>query len=325
MCYLGSICTAALLLLGVTSATSAQEGKYPTDSITAVVAFSPGGGTDTMARLISPDLGKALGQSIVVDNRPGAGGFLGWRSVASAKPDGYTILVSENAIAINPALRQDQRFNPGEDLEAIAQIATAPLVVLVNKNVKANSLQELVELSKKDPTALTFSSSGIGSVSHVSFEAFARAVGISATHIPYKGGGEALTAVVSGEVSATINAIPASKPMVEQGEVKAIMVTGSDRASVLPDVPSQKELGVDAGIGLGFWFGIFAPRGIPENVKTTLRDAVKAVVSDPTVQERMAKLGISPAFADSDDLKKRVMSDLEYWGDLIKKAGIKAE
>ena len=321
----GRICAAGLLLLTATSWTSAQETKYPTDKIIGAVAFSAGGGTDTIARLISAELGKALGQPVVIENRPGAGGFVGWRSVAGAKPDGYSILVSENAIVINPALRPDQNFDPNKELEPIVQIATAPLVLLVNKNVKADTVEELVALSKADPTALTYSSSGIGSVSHVAFEALARAIGLQATHIPYKGGGEAMTAIESGEVTATLNGVLISKAKVDAGNVKALVVTGEERAGVLPDVPSQKELNIDVGIDLVYWYAIFGPHGVSDEVKATIGGAVKTVLEDPALLERMAKLGITPALTDSDALGSKVETELKYWGDLIKKAGIKAE
>lgn len=319
------VCAAGLFLLGAAGLAPAQAADYPTDSVVGVVAFSPGGGTDTVARMISADLSKLLGQSIVVDNRPGAGGFVGWRSVVESKPDGYTILISENAIAINTALRQDRTFNPVEQLDAIAQIATAPLILLVNKNVPASTLEELVALSKKDPTALTFSSSGIGSVSHVAFEALAAAAGITATHIPYKGGGEAMTALAGGQVSATMTTVHVAKQMIDAGEVKGIMVTGPDRVSALPDMPSQKELGIDAGVELVYWYAIFGPHGMPDDVKVTLRDAVKKLVDDPAVQERMAKLNIKPAFGEPDFLKNKLATEIDYWKALIEKAGIKAE
>lgn len=325
MINFGRICAAGMLLLAATSLASAQEAKYPSDTIVGAVAFSAGGGTDTIARLISSELGKALGQSVVIENRPGAGGFVGWRSVAGSKPDGYSLLVSENAIVINPALRPEQKFDPNKELEPIAQIATAPLVLLVNKDVQANTVEELVALSQKDPTAVTFSSSGIGSVSHVAFEALARAIGLQATHIPYKGGGEAMTAIESGEVTATLNGVLISKAKIDAGNVKALVVTGEERASVLADVPSQKELNIDVGIDLVYWYAILGPHGISDEVKTTIQDAVKTVLDDPALLERMAKLGITPAFTDSDALRSRVETELKYWGDLIKKAGIKAE
>jgi tripartite-type tricarboxylate transporter receptor subunit TctC len=278
-----------------------------------------------MARLVAGDLSKLLGQSVVVDNRPGAGGFVGWRSVVTAKPDGYTLLFSENAIAINTALRRDRAFDPVTSLDAIASIATAPLVLVVAKNVEADSLEKLIALSKKNPTALTFSSSGIGSVSHVTFEALASATGMSAVHIPYKGGGEALTAVAGGHASASMTTVHIAKQMIDAGEVKGILVTGPDRISALPNLPSQKEAGVDAGVDLVFWYGIFGPRNLPEKVKVTIQDAVKKLTEDPAVRERLAKLNINMNYGNAEFLGSKLKLEIKGWQALIEKAGIKAE
>lgn len=319
----GGLAALGLVLTGFAHAQQASD--YPKDAITMVVAFSPGGGTDTLARLVSDDLGKALGQSVVVENRPGAAGFVGWRSVASAKPDGYTLLFSENAIALNTALRRDRDFDPLTQLDAIVHLATAPLVLVVGKDVKANTLAELVELSKATPDKITFSSSGVGSVSHLTFEAMASSAGIEAEHVPYKGGGEALTAVAGGHVAATMTTAHVAKKMIDAGEVKGIAVTSAERSPVLPDLPTLAEAGLKSDVELVFWYGIFGPKGLPDNVKATINEAAQKVMADPAVAERLATVAVHPAHGSGDELGAKLEAEIKNWTAFLDKAGIKVQ
>jgi len=298
--------------------------NFPEKPIKLIVAFSPGGATDVLARQLSDNLAKALGQSVVVENRPGASGYIAWRHVAGAPKDGYTLLFAENALGINTGLQTDRSFDPRTELEPIAGVATAPLVLIETGSLAPKTFSELVEYSKKQ-NGISYSSSGIGSVSHMTFEALKGASGLMAEHIPFKGGGEAITAVVGGHVQTMLASVSTVKKLVEAKQVKALALTGDQRSPVLPDVPSIKELGVNSPVQLQFWWGVFAPTGVPEPVKAKLNKAISDVVSDKAVQERLLGLDVTPAYAPAGDLKKMLESEITNWTAFVKQAGIKVE
>lgn len=315
-----------LALGGLTTWANAQDAaNYPEKAISVVVAFSPGGSTDVLARQLSEDLGKALGQSIVVENRPGASGYIAWRHVASSPADGYTLLLAENALAINTGLQTDREFDPRKQLEPIAMVATAPLVLLENAAMEPNSVAELAEWSKANPDKLSFSSSGIGSVSHMTYEAFAHAAGIEATHVPFKGGGEAVSAVVGGHVQTMLNALASAKKLVEAKSVKALAITSDERSHVIPDVPTLKELNITPDVELKFWWGVFGPAGMPEAVKAKLDKAISEVLAEQAVRDRLAGLDVTPAYAPAADLGAKLETEITNWTAFIQKAGIKVE
>ena len=317
----------AAALGGWTTFAHAQDAaaNFPEKPITLVVAFSPGGSTDVLARQLSEDLGKALGTSVVVENRPGASGYIAWRHVASAPADGYTLLMAENALAINTALQTERDFDPRQELEPIAMVATAPLVLIVNPTVEANSVEELVELSKSKPGELSFSSSGIGSVSHMTFEALKQASGLDAEHVPFKGGGEAVSAVVGGHVPMMLNSVASAKKLLEAGSVKALAMTDTQRSPVIPDVPTMQEIGVDSEVELRFWWGVFGPTGIPEGVKAKLNQAISDVIADQTVRDRLTGLDVTPAYAPATELSQKLETEINNWSTFIQQAGIKVE
>lgn len=325
---LGILRMGALALATAASASlaySQDAENYPSEPIVGVVAFSAGGGTDTFTRLVVDDLSKALGQPIVVENRPGASGFVGWRSVASAEPDAYTLLFSENAIALNTALRPQRDFDPTTALDSVVHLATAPLVLVASKDTEASTLEELAALSQEKPEGLSFSSSGIGSVSHLTFEALADAAGIKAVHVPYKGGGEALTAVAGGHADATMTTVHVAKKMVDAGELKALAITGDARADSLPDVPTMSEAGVNTDVDLTFWYGIFAPAGTPDPIKAKIAEAAKTVMNDPAVAERLSALSITPKLGTGEELGEKLGSEIKKWTAFLQSKGIKVE
>jgi tripartite-type tricarboxylate transporter receptor subunit TctC len=318
-------CLIAYALLGALAQAYAQGAQsYPDRPIRLIVAFSPGGATDVMTRQIADDLKAALGQPVVVENRPGANGFIAWSYIASSDPDGYTLLMAENALAISPGLYK-RPFDPVKQLDAVAFVATSPLVLVVGKDVKANNVAEFVALSRATKST-TFSSAGIGSVAHLTFEAFKAGAGMEAMHVPYKGGGQAIGDVVAGHIDANMAAISVGKSMIEGGKVKGLVVTSRERSPVLPDVPTLKEAGINtADVELSFWWGIFAPAGLPDAVRAKLDKAVSTVTSDSRVRERLAKLDIEPAYAPADVLKARLVNDVANWSRFIAEHEIKAE
>lgn len=317
---------AVLAYLGLSASAHAQDAaKFPERPITIVVAFSPGGSTDVLARQLSADLGKALGTSIVVENRPGASGYIAWRHVAQSPADGYTLLLAENALAINTALQTDRSFDPRKAFAPVAMVATAPVVLLQTLSMEPNSVKELADWANKNPGKLTFSSSGIGSVSHMTYEAFAAAAGFKAEHVPFKGGGEAVSAVVGGHVHTMLNTLASAKKLVDAKSVKALANTDENRSPSLPDVPTIKELGLTPEVELRFWWGIFAPAGLPDAIKEKLSSGISKVLADQAVRDRLTGLDVTPAFAPADVLKEKLETEITNWSGFIQKAGIKVE
>jgi tripartite-type tricarboxylate transporter receptor subunit TctC len=316
-------------VLGAAVSAHAQSpSSYPDRPIRLVVAFPPGGATDTLTRQITQELGEALGQSVVIENKPGGGGYIAWNYVASSDPDGYTLLMAENALGISQALykKTAPSFDPVKQYDAIASVATSPLVLAVANNVKANSVAELITYSRTLPQKMNYASAGIGSVSHLTFEVIKAATGMEAVHVPYKGGGPAMNDVIAGHVAINMAAIQVAKGLVETGKIKGLAVTSSERSPVLPNVPTLKEAGVKtADVDLRFWFGIFAPVGLPDVVKAKLDKAVSATLSQRHVRERLANLDIEPAYASGTVLKAKLENEIANWSKFIDAHGIKPE
>jgi tripartite-type tricarboxylate transporter receptor subunit TctC len=329
MLHIVRCCSIACVLSGASALAQAQSPQsYPDRPIRLVVAFVPGGATDTLARQISNDLKEALGQAVVVENRPGASGYLAWNHVASAEPDGYTLLLAENALGISQALykKGTSSFDPLTQYDAVAAIATSPSALIVAKNVPANTVAELVAFSRTVPQKMNYGSAGVGSVSHLNFEVFKDGVGMEAVHIPYKGGGQAIADVVAGHVPMTITSVQATKSLVEGGQIKALAVTSAARSPAMPNVPTMKEAGVKtADVELRFWFGVFGPKGMPDAVKVKLEKAMSTVMSDPRVRERLAKLDITPDFAPAAVLRANLENEIKNWTKFIDAKGIKPE
>jgi tripartite-type tricarboxylate transporter receptor subunit TctC len=322
-------CSLACVVLGAPALAQAPgPSSYPDRPVRLVVAFPPGGATDTMTRQITQELGEALGQSIVIENKPGAGGSIAWTHVAAAEPDGYTLLMAENAVGISQALykKTQSNFDPVKQYDAIATVATSPLVLAVANNVKANSVAELIAYSRTVPQKINYASAGIGSVSHLTFEVIKAGTGMEAVHVPYKGGGPAMNDVIAGHVALNMAAIQVAKGLVESGKIKGLAVTSAQRSPVLPNVPTLKEAGVKtADVDLRFWFGIFGPKGIPDAVKAKLDKAVAATLADPRVRDRLAKLDIEPDYAPGPALKVKLENEIANWTRFIDEHGIKPE
>ena len=320
--------TLSTLCVVLCAASAHAQGSYPDRPILLVVAFSPGGATDTVARNISEDLKKALGQSIVVENRPGANGYLAWNHVASSEPDGYTLLLAENALGISQALHKKatSSFDPLTQYDSIAALATSPSALVLASNVPANSVAELVAYSKTVPQKMNYASAGVGSVSHLNFEVFKDGTGLEAVHVPYKGGGPAIQDVIAGHVPMTIGSVQVAKSLVEGGKVKAVGVTSRVRSPALPNVPTLVEAGMKpSDVDLRFWFAVFGPKGLPAPVRAKIEKAVQTVTSDPQVRERLAKLDIAPEFAPGPELRVKLENEIRNWTKFIDAKGIKAE
>jgi tripartite-type tricarboxylate transporter receptor subunit TctC len=329
MIYLVRWCSITCAVLGALGSAFAQgPAPYPDRPIRLIVAFVPGGATDTMARQILGDLQQALGQPVVVENRPGANGYLAWNYVAAAAPDGYTLLLAENALAMSQALHKKatSSFDPLTQYDAIAAVASSPLVLVVANNVKANTVQELIAQSRAGPQKMNYASAGIGSVTHLVMEVFRDGAGMEAVHVPYKGGGQAVADVIAGHIPVTFASTQVAKGLVESGRIKALAVTSAARSPALPGVPTLKEAGVShADVDLRFWYGIFGPKGIPDAARARLDRAVRTVMSDPNVRERLAKLDIAPDYAPGAALGAKLANEIRNWTAFVDAKNIKPE
>ena len=264
--------------------TASAQSAYPDRPIRLVVAFVPGGATDTLARQISNDLKEALGQPIVVENRPGANGYLAWNHVASSEPDGYTLLLAENALAISQALHKKatSSFDPLTQYDAVAAVATSPSALVLAKNVQANTVAELVAYSRTVPQKMNFASAGVGSVSHLNFEVFKDAVGMEAVHIPYKGGGQAIGDVIAGHVPMTITSVQATKGLVDERQDQG---AGGDQPGAVAGHAERADHGggrrEGRRCGAALLVRHLRPEGLPDAVKAKLAQAVAKVMADP--------------------------------------------
>jgi tripartite-type tricarboxylate transporter receptor subunit TctC len=302
---------------------------YPSRPVRLVVAFVPGGATDTLARQISNDLKEALGQAVVVENRPGANGYLAWNHVAAAEPDGHTLLLAENALGISQALyrKTSSSFDPLTQYDPVALIANSPSALIVANSIPAATVSELVAYARTVPGKMNYASAGIGSVSHLNFEVFKDAVGMEAVHIPYKGGGQAIADIVAGHVPTTITSVQGTKSLVEAGKIKALAVTSAVRSPAMPSVPTMREAGVKTTVDveLRFWFGVFGPKGLPDAVKAQLEKALSAVMSNQGVRDRLAQLDITPDYAPGSALRTRLEAEIKNWTTFIEAKGIRPE
>jgi tripartite-type tricarboxylate transporter receptor subunit TctC len=316
---------AALLASAVPLATTAQSQGFPNRSITLVVPVAPGGILDTVARMLAADMGRILGQGVVVDNKPGASGNIGATHVAKSPADGYTLLVGYSMFHVgNPSMFKDLAWDPVRDFASVAMVAVSPHVVAVNPAVPVKTLGELVALARKEPGKLNYASPGSGSVPHVGMELFKQQTGIDIVHVPYKGAGPMMTDVVGGAVQVTVATPPSILGHVQAGRVRALAVAAKSRHPLLPDVPTTGEAGFP-NFELEAWVALFAPAGTPRDVIAKLTAAVQEAVNSPAVMERARTTGMAIRFMPPAELDATVKADLQYWSKVIRDAKITAD
>jgi tripartite-type tricarboxylate transporter receptor subunit TctC len=322
-------CLLVCVLLAASGLARAQHPPaYPDRPVRLVIAFPPGGATDTMTRQISQELGEALGQPVVIENKPGAGGYIAWNHVAAAEADGYTLLMAENAVAISQALyrKHPSSFDPLRQYDPVAMVATAPLVLAGASRLPAGSFAELLAYSRTLPEKLAYASAGIGSVSHLTFEVIKAATGMQTLHVPYKGGGPAMNDLIAGHVALNMASIQVAKGLIDSGRIKGFVVTSTARSPVLPNVPTLREAGIEtAAVDLRFWFAVFAPRGVPDAARARLEQAIAATLARPRVRERLAGLDIEPAYAGGAVLGAKLENEIANWTRFIDEHGIRPE
>jgi tripartite-type tricarboxylate transporter receptor subunit TctC len=315
------------VLLATATPSAAQTSDFPNRPIKLVVGFAPGGATDTLARILSSVMGADLGQSVFVENIAGASGLLGWKAVAASNPDGYSLLMAENALAIRPGFKdQTSSFDPVTQLDAIALVAHSPLVLCVPKRVAVNNIQELTALARASTKKLDYASAGAGSVAQLVWEVVREATDIDAVNVPFRGGGPAMADFVAGREDIIMAATPVAKPFVDSNMIKALAVTGRERSPALPQVPTLAEAGVThRDVDLRFWFGVFAPKGLPDWMKTKLQTAIEHAVADTSVRERLAALDITPDFAPAPVMEAFLQTEIKNWRTFIEARGITSQ
>jgi tripartite-type tricarboxylate transporter receptor subunit TctC len=298
---------------------------WPTKPVKWVVPFAPGGTTDILARTIGEKLAVALGQPVIVENKPGAGGGLGADFVAKSAPDGYTVLggtISTNAI--NATLYKELPYDPVKDFVPITLIARVPNMLVVNNDVPAKTVAELIALMKKNPGKYTFASSGNGTSQHLSGELFKGMAGVDMQHIPYKGSPPALQDVMGGSVTMTFDNITTAWPLAKGGKLRALGVTTARRSPAAPEVPTIAEAGV-TGYEIGSWQGVFAPAGTPPAIVKRLNAEIVKIINLPEVQEKLLVLGAEPVGNSSEEFTVFVKAEVVKWGDVVKKSGARVD
>ncbi len=325
MRQLFSIFFAVVVLASPIVSHAQSTTDYPNRPIRLVVGFAPGGATDTLARLLTGALGQELGQTIYVENIAGASGYIAWRNVASSAPDGYTLLLAENAIAIRPGFKDmTPTFDPATELDAVASVAHSPLALCVADAIPVSSVKELIAHSHSGKT-LNYASAGTGSVAQLVWEVVKDGAKIDALSVPYRGGGPAMAAIVAGQVDIIMASSQVAKPLVEDKRIRALAVTGKERSPALPGVPTLTEAGVThVDVDLQFWFGVFGPKAMPADIKTKLENAIQKALKSPTVVERLAALDIEPEFGPAAMLQTRLQNEIKNWTTFIEAKGLKA-
>ncbi len=298
---------------------------FPDKPLRLVVPFPPGGGADNLARSVTPRVGEILGQAIVIENRPGAGGNVGSEAVARAAPDGYTLLYGTNGThGINQALYAKTGFDPIRDFAPVSRMSYIPAMLVVIPSVPANSLRELLAHLKANPGKLSFSSAGNGTTSHMAGEMFKRMAGVDIQHVPYKGGGSAITGLLGGEVQLMIDLTANLSAQVKAGKLRAIAVTSTSRVSSFPDLPTMDEAGL-SGFEITASDGIYAPAGTPRAVIDKLNAAMKQALTEPAVVERLAARGAVAIYSTPEAQLAHITRELPVWARLVKDSGAKVD
>ena len=313
---------AGLVMLLCADAAFAQS--YPTHHVRMIVPFAPAGPTDVIARIIGQKLSESLGQQFFVENQPGAGGNIGIGSVARAAPDGYTILVVSSSYVVNPSLYDKIPYDPDKDLAPVTMLAASPNVLVVNPDVPAHSVKELVALIKANPGKYSFASAGTGTTPHLSGALFNLSQGLDLVHVPFNGAGPAIQSTLGGHTPIAFTALPPAAPLIKEGKLRALGVTTAKRSPALPDVPTMAEAGLP-GQEADTLQGVLVPaRTSPEIIALLHREIVKAIAT-PDVQQRFAELGFDPAGTTPAQFAAQIKDEIAKWGKVVRDAHIKVE
>jgi len=311
---------AALATVGLAAAAVADD--YPARLVTIIVPSTAGGGTDIISRIVADQLSKDLGQSFIVDDRPGGGSIIGTMDVKNAAPDGYTLLTGLIAnMAVNPSLFKNLPYYPINDFEPIAMLAKFPFAVVVSNNFPAHSIKELIALAKAKPGEINYASAGNGTGQHLSNELFQLMTGIKLTHVPYRGAQPAYADVISGQVPVFFDNLASALGQIKGGNVRALAVTGAERSTLLPDVPTVAEAGVP-GYEYNVWFGEWAPQNTPQPIIEKLHSAIEKALADPAVQARITASAGVPFHMTPAEMTPFVKAEIVKWADVVKRGGV---
>ena len=312
-----------LALVAFAAPAVAADDDYPSRTIRLIIPFPPGGSNDVVGRIIANQLGEKLGKTVFVDNRNGAGGVVGSDLAAKATPDGYTLLVVSIAHAVDPWLYKEP-FDPVKDFVPVSIIATGTNVLSVNPTVPVHSVKDLLALAKDKPGVLNYASAGIGSFQHLSGELFKLTADVNIQHVPYKGGGPALMAVIAGEDQVMFSSIVQTVPAIQSGQLRALATGGAQRSPILPDLPTIAEAGVPGYVATNWW-GIIAPKGTPQPIVDKLHDAIAELLDSAATKKFLDNEGAAPVHMSSAEFGKFIENEIAKWGPVVKKAGMKAE
>jgi tripartite-type tricarboxylate transporter receptor subunit TctC len=313
------------LLVAVLPVHAAQKQQaFPVKPIRMIVAVPPGGPADTLSRLVSPKLTEALGQMIVIDNRAGANGNIAYEMTARAAPDGYTITAVAAGVAINPSLYRDVKFDPVRDFAPITQGISVPNILVVHPSVPANSVSELIAYAKSRPGRLVFASAGNGTTGHLALEQFRLMSKADFIHVPYKGGGPALTEVLGAQAQALFSIALTATPQVKAGRVRALAITSARRSALAPDLPTVAESGFPGFEAIG-WFGWVAPAKMPNEFVLRFNREIVRILNLPDMQERLRQLGSDPVGNTPSEFAAFIKSEHDKWAKIIRQANIHAE
>ncbi|MFN3436850.1 MAG: Bug family tripartite tricarboxylate transporter substrate binding protein [Acidovorax sp.] len=303
----------------------AQEAAFPTKPITLVIPFPPGGATDVLGRLIGKKLGDKLGQSVVIDNRAGAGTTIGAAYVAKAAPDGYTLLMSSGTtFTVNPAVRAKLPYDPVKSFEPIGIAGRTSLILLANKDVPVSDVKQFVAMVKAAPDKYSYGSYGAGTTSQFAGELFFHAAGLKIQHVPYKGSSPAMVDLMGGQIPFTVDTVSAALPQLKDGKIKAIAVTAGKRSALLPKVPTLAESGYP-GVEMDTWLAMMAPRGLPPAVKARLELTLAQVVADPETRDKLIAVGFEPTYASAKAVSDLIDKELPLMRAVAQRAAITAD
>jgi tripartite-type tricarboxylate transporter receptor subunit TctC len=319
-----SISITAIALLALAWMSGAVAQAYPTKPVRMIVAVPPGGPADTLARLVGPRLSEALGQTVVIDNRPGANGIIAYETAARSTPDGYTFVAVAAGVAINPSLYRKVPYDPIKDFAPITLGITVPNILVVHPSVKAGSVKELVALAKATPGKLTFASAGNGTSGHLALELFRLTTAIDVIHVPYKGGGPALADVMGGQVQALFSIALAATPQVKAGRLRALAISSANRSPVAPDLPTIAELGLP-GFEVVGWFGWLAPAKTPPGIVDRLHTEIVKVLAMPEVKQRLLSQSTEPVGNSPAQFAAFIKSEHAKWGKVIRDANVRVD
>jgi tripartite-type tricarboxylate transporter receptor subunit TctC len=314
----------ALVVIGLAMAGLAAAQKYPAKPITVIVPQAAGGANDTIARVVAQKLSEQLGQSVVIENRVGAGGNVGTAAAAKARPDGYTVMITaDSAQVINPFLYQSTGFDPVKDFEPVAPLARAGYVLVAHPSFPANNVSELVALAKAAPGKYAIASAGNGTLNHLIAEMLQKAADIKLVHVPYRGAAAAATDVVGGQVPLSVQSMPSSIGFIRAGKLKVLGVVNERRLPALPDAPTIGE--TIKGFGATPWYGMFAPAGTPKDIIRLLQDEVAKALDSAEAKDKLAVVGCEPYKGTSEQLAALVKDDLVRWSRIVKESGAKVD